>query len=151
MNEEGPSEKSKRQQVGLYKRPQDYDPLLLLQSIPEIRLHATRFYQDGLEKFLRKGKHIHEPYAMTEYKLSCVCQAQEYVKCLLKANYPNQKRVEAHQVPQGEENEFGPQLVPQRWDRVAKWDPVWTQMRAERKQIASELGNGLLNEQVCLC
>jgi hypothetical protein len=117
--------------------------------MPEIRLHAKRFYHDGLEKFLRKGKHRHEPSVLVEYKLNCVCQAQEYVKYLLKANYPKQKG--AHPIPQSEKNALESQSVLQRWDREAKWNPVWTQMKAERKLIASELGNDPLIEQVCQC
>lgn len=117
MNEENPRQKSKQQKASLYKNTQDYDPLLLLQSMPEIRLHAQRFYQDGLEKFLRKGKRRYKPSVLAEYKLNFVCQAQEYVKCLLKANYRKEKKARAHQIHQiahGEENT----LEPLNWEMI---------------------------------
>jgi len=91
MNEDASRQKSKHQKVSLYKKTQDYDLLLLLQSMSEIRLHAQRFYQDGLEKFLRKEKRRHEPAVLAEYRLNCVCQAQEYAKCLLKANHQRER------------------------------------------------------------
>jgi hypothetical protein len=150
MDEQDPKQKSKKQKVSLYKKQQDYDPLLLIQSIPEIRLHAKRTYQDGLQKFLRKVKGRCKSSVIEQYKRTCVCQAQKYVKDLLRANYSIQKKARAGQVVQDEET-LEPQSVPHRWDKEAKWRPVWTQMKAKRKQIVSELGSSPQVEQVYLC
>jgi hypothetical protein len=41
----------------------------------------------SIQRFLRKGERRQELAVLAEYKLNCVRQAQEYVKCLLKANH----------------------------------------------------------------
>ncbi len=148
MNDEDYGQISKQQKVSRLKKAQDYDPVLLLQAIPEISLHAKRFYEEGVKKFLRKTKGRCNPARVEEYKLQCVCLAQDHVKGLLRASYSAEKKARAGEFAQYEETAGGPQQAWYKWKRDAKWKPVWNQMRAERKRIASELGNDPLIEQV---
>lgn len=39
----------------------------------------------------RKSAGMNEPAVLAEYRLNCVCQAQEYAKCLLKANHQRER------------------------------------------------------------
>ena len=111
-------------------------------------LHAKQFYQEGIPKFLRKAKGRYDPVMVKQYKLGCACRAQEHVKYLLKVSYAAKKKVEAVQMAQDQEKAPDSQPSRSRWEKQAKWKPVWAQMRAERKRIASELGDSPLIEHV---
>jgi hypothetical protein len=123
---------------------QDYDPLLLLQSMPEISLHAKRSYQDGVTKFMRKTKGIYDSKRVEQYKLLCVYKAQEHVKDLLRTSYAAEKKVKAGQSTQYEEKAFEAPPISIRWEREPKWASVFTQIKAERKRIASKMKTGPL-------
>jgi hypothetical protein len=123
---------------------QDYNPLLLLQSMLEVSLHAKRIYQDGVTKFMRKTKGIYDSKRVEQYELLCVCKAQEHVKDLLRISYAAEKKAKAGQITQHEETAFEAPPILIRWEREPKWASVFTQIKAEKKRIASKMKTGPL-------
>jgi hypothetical protein len=127
---------------------QSYDPLVLLQSIPEIRVHAERIYQNGLQKLLLRAKLRNRRPNIEQYKLNCVSQAQNELDYLLQANYQPQEGPGADNFTLATGKAREPQPASQNWKKDTKWKGVRDRLAAERKQIASGLGIGLPAEQV---
>jgi hypothetical protein len=143
--------KSNQNKLRTNELVQDYDPLLLLQSMPEISDLARRLYQDGIQKFMRKTKGKFDSKRVQEYKLHSVVLAYEHVKEILRISYAAEEKVRAGQTAYGGKDGLKTQLTCSKWERKPQWASVFEEIRAERERIASEIETGPLTNLVSLC
>jgi hypothetical protein len=153
LNDEQPTKKQEQQisHPKKEKKKQDYDPLLLLQSLPEMRSYAEHLYQNGFKKFVTKQHCKDKSATRQKYKKICVEQACEHIKRLLRANYIKEEDENSINLPQSDEDAFQSGSGSYKWEKDPKWNSLWSQMKAERAQMVKDLGKCPVADQVRLC
>jgi hypothetical protein len=123
----------------------NFDPPLLPQSMQLVRLQAELIYRERVQISLKKN-YKNQSHNTLVFRQDCVNRAQQHVIDLLKANSQPREETITSQSVECEEMVLDAQ--PSVRGPEEKWQEVWAQVRAERKQIVCELENLPGPEQV---
>jgi hypothetical protein len=123
----------------------NFDPPLLPQSMQLVRLQAELIYRERVQISLKKN-YKNQSHNTLVFRQDCVNRAQQHVIDLLKANSQPREETITSQSVECEEMVLDAQ--PSVRGPEEKWQEVWAQVRAERKQIVCELKNLPVPEQV---